>query len=344
MFVSHIFVSLSYDEESTGSPIPYIIITDSEAEDVTLLAAPDPQEADPKESSEEDPTEEDSLDEDPIEANEPLQALIIPTPPIHPSPICFTILVHPGQEIPLRHPYRTCPNGKRMMRKPGKTVHPPFTPPPAIHAVIAEEIAAPPRKRYRSSSPSSTPYSPPPSPSPSLSHKRCRSQSPPPLLLSLPPTLLPPRKRFWMTSPQQETTDETKTKAIIPARLCKKSQARRESSLAAHVLLVTGESIHHNVSLLAARVIHYEDQIEEIQDHLEEILLERVESVEQEIKTIHERVEVAEQQIEVLHDSLGIAQEIITESHIRIEDAEAHLQESEFRKIKLRACVRRLED
>nr|GEU35698.1 hypothetical protein [Tanacetum cinerariifolium] len=230
----------------------------------------DPQEAYPKVSSEEDPLEEDSSDEDLMEADEPLQAHIIPTPPIQPSPIRLAILVQPGQEIPLRHPYRTRPNGVRMMRNPRKIVRPSFTLPPAIQTTIAEEIAAPPCKRYRSSSPSLTPYSPPPSPSPSPSHKRCRSQSPPPLPLSPPPTLLPPYKRFWMTSPQWETTDETTTKAIIPVRLRKKSQA-------------------HSI------MIRYKDYIEEIQDHLEEISLERVESVEQEIKTICERVEAIEQ-------------------------------------------------
>ncbi|GJZ68856.1 hypothetical protein Tco_0632406 [Tanacetum coccineum] len=42
MFVFHIYVSLRFDHESTRSSIPYIILTDSEAEDVTLPATPAP--------------------------------------------------------------------------------------------------------------------------------------------------------------------------------------------------------------------------------------------------------------------------------------------------------------
>ncbi|GKE31253.1 hypothetical protein Tco_1450575, partial [Tanacetum coccineum] len=96
MSVSHISVSSSYDDESTRSSIPYIILTDSEAEDATLPVAPallsldyvpaspdytpdfdldsepfevDPQEADLEESYEEDPSEDDSSAEDPMKAD-----------------------------------------------------------------------------------------------------------------------------------------------------------------------------------------------------------------------------------------------------------------------------------
>ncbi|GKA92874.1 hypothetical protein Tco_0814799 [Tanacetum coccineum] len=48
-----------------------------------------------------------------------------------------------------------------------------------------------------------------------------------------------------------------------------------ESSTAAHILLVTGEPIHHTIPLLVARLARHKGRIEEIHDHLEEIPLER---------------------------------------------------------------------
>nr|GEW76327.1 hypothetical protein [Tanacetum cinerariifolium] len=194
----------------------------------------------------------------------------------------------------------------------------------------AHEITARPCKRYRSPPSSSSTLSSP-SPSPLPSRKRCRSPSlpPPP---PLPPALLLPCKRFRMTLSHQETNNETTIEAIIPSRLHKKSQA------------LTGEPIHHSIPLLAARLVRHENQIEEIQGHLKEILVESIKSVEHEIETVRERVEAAEQQIEVLHESLGITRDMIVKSQIRIEDAKAHLHESEFKETGLRARLRRLED
>nr|GFA68529.1 hypothetical protein [Tanacetum cinerariifolium] len=222
------------DEESIGSSISYIILSDSEAEHVTspivildyalssdtdtepfkALPSPDdtptsdveiePFEEDAQEAELdlEDSIKEDPSKEDPSEAYEPL----------------------PAQT----RPFRT-----RMICRPRKTISPPYTLPPTIEATIIEEIAAPPRKRYKSPSP--LPSSASPSPSPSPSRKRCRppSLTPPPLLvpsspllpLSPLPSLISPYKRFSITSPQPETTDDTMTEAIIPTRLCKKSQA-----------------------------------------------------------------------------------------------------------------------
>ncbi|GJT96272.1 putative reverse transcriptase domain-containing protein [Tanacetum coccineum] len=70
--------------------------------------------------------------------DEPLSAQAAPIPPTQPPPTISALIVHPRQEIPLRHPY-------------------------TIEAAIADEIFAPPRKRYKSPSP--PPPSPPPSPS-----------------------------------------------------------------------------------------------------------------------------------------------------------------------------------
>ncbi|GJR96073.1 hypothetical protein Tco_0268247 [Tanacetum coccineum] len=211
----------------------------------------DPHEADLEEFSEEDPLEDDSSNEDLMEADEPLQA-------------------HPGQEIPLRRPYRIHPYGIRLICILRKTVRLPFTLPLDIEAAITEEIAAPSHKRYRSPSLSSKPSSPSPLPSPSC--KRCRSPSlpPPPPVPSSPPiplAMLPPPKRFKMTSPQPDINDETMTETIIHARL--------QSSSAADVLLVIGESVYDLVPLIM-----------------------RVESIDYKLETLHDLVEAAEQQIE----------------------------------------------
>ncbi|GJT95428.1 hypothetical protein Tco_1090946 [Tanacetum coccineum] len=168
-----------------------------------------------------------------------------------------------------------------MMRTPRKTVRAPFTLPPSIESAIANEIDTPPRKRGRSPSLSPPPLSPPPSPSStsSLSSPSQSSASPSP-----PPTMLPPRKRFKMTSPHPDTT----TEAIILARLHRKLAARRwtwvqprirtwrdkdgspnifeirEISSIAPILPVTSEPIQHIIPLLMARLVHHEDHINEM--------------------------------------------------------------------------------
>ncbi|GKA44364.1 hypothetical protein Tco_0737088 [Tanacetum coccineum] len=230
MFVSHIYVLPRSDDESIGSSIPCIILTDSEAEDATFPVAPaplsldyvsaspdctlnfdsdskpfkeDPQEADLEESSEEDPSEDDSSDEDLIETDEPLQAQTALTPFVHPPPtrllpIIFALVLRPGHEIPLRRPYSctTSQEGQPLEASP------------------------------------STPSSPPPSPLPSPSCKRSRPPSPPlppipsppliPLSSSPPLHMFQPHKRFLMTPLQEEATEETPTETIAPTRLCKK--------------------------------------------------------------------------------------------------------------------------
>ncbi|GKG40762.1 hypothetical protein Tco_0469974, partial [Tanacetum coccineum] len=93
-----------------------------------------------------------------------------------------------------------------------------------------------------------------------------------------------------------------------------------------------------------ARLVCHDDQIDEIYDHLNEIPLESLKSMEQEIETLCERVKAYVLETKVLRDSLGIAQDRIKESQIHMEDAEVRLQQSKFRDIMLRACLRRLKD
>ncbi|GJX67729.1 hypothetical protein Tco_0303456 [Tanacetum coccineum] len=218
-----------------------------------------------------------------------------------------------------------------MMLTPRKIVRSPFSLLPSIEAAITEEIAASPRKRGMSPSPapSLSPSSPPPPPSsppPSPS-----STSPPSLLSSVPPlpsfVMLPPRKRFRMTSPHPKAIAE----AIISARLHRKSEACRwtwlqhrihtwrdqdgapstfelgESFAASYILPVMGEPIQHTIPLLMVRLVCHEDQIYEIQEHLEELPLERVESMEHELEVLCARAEIAKQEVETLQTTLGIA-------------------------------------
>ncbi|GKA15805.1 hypothetical protein Tco_0695552 [Tanacetum coccineum] len=224
MYASHIFVSSCSDDESTGSSIPYIILTDSEAMDATLSIAPAPLSPDYVPASPDYTLDSDldseTFEEDPQEADPEESSKEGPWWMIHRMRIRWRQMGH----------YRlsTRPCERRLICTSRKTVRPPFTLPPSIKAVIAKEITAPPHKRYRSPSSSSVLSSPSPSPS----HKRYRSpslppQPPVPSSPPPPPTLLPPCKRFRMTSHQQETTDETTTEAIIPARLRKKSHAHR---------------------------------------------------------------------------------------------------------------------
>ncbi|GJY36093.1 hypothetical protein Tco_0421471 [Tanacetum coccineum] len=209
-----------------------------------------------------------------MEDDEPLPAQAGPAPPTQPQPsqpphTISAPVVHPRQEIPLRCPYRLHPNRPLLMNTSRKTVRAPFVLPPTIKAAISEEIAAPPRKRCRSPSP-------PPLPSSSST-----SSSPSPL-----PAMLPHHKRFRMTSPHQDTTAKGMTKAINPARLCRRSAAHRWV------------------------IVHHEDQIYVMQDHMKELPLERFEAIKHDIEGLHD-VMTSEQDVETVQTTLGIVHERI---------------------------------
>ncbi|GJU22682.1 hypothetical protein Tco_1156024 [Tanacetum coccineum] len=116
MSTSYIYILSDSEDESIGSSVSCIILSDSEEveyepvsdDDTELLEAlalldyslgsnteSEPSKVDPKESAEEDPIEEDPFEEDPQEADEPPSALAVPTSPTRPA-----LLVRPGQEIP----------------------------------------------------------------------------------------------------------------------------------------------------------------------------------------------------------------------------------------------------
>nr|GEX72203.1 hypothetical protein [Tanacetum cinerariifolium] len=75
-----------------------------------------------------------------------------------------------------------------------------------------------------------------------------------------------------------------------------------------------------------------------------EVLLERIETLELEVDTLHNRAEAIEQQTKDLQVSLGRARDEIAEHHIRHEDVKARLQQSGFREIELKIRIRILED
>ncbi|GKG30682.1 hypothetical protein Tco_0423170, partial [Tanacetum coccineum] len=52
----------------------------------------------------------------------------------------YTIVLQPGQEIPLRCPYMLHPDGPLMMRTPRKRVCTPVVLPPAIEVAITNKI------------------------------------------------------------------------------------------------------------------------------------------------------------------------------------------------------------
>ncbi|GJU83663.1 hypothetical protein Tco_1286028 [Tanacetum coccineum] len=202
----------------------------------------------------------------------------------------------------------------------GRWMCAPFTLPLSIKAAITVEIAAPPCKRCRSPS-SLPPLSPPPLPSPSASP-------------SPPPAMLLPHKRFTMTLPHSDTPDDV---MIETTRLFKRSVARhwmwvqprirnwrdkeglssifeiRKSSTTAPILSVTGEPIQHIIPLLVIRIVHHKDQIHKIHDHIEELPLERFETMQHEIDGAYTSIEAAEKEMETLHTKLGVAHERISD-------------------------------
>ncbi|GKG46015.1 hypothetical protein Tco_0498461, partial [Tanacetum coccineum] len=82
----------------------------------------------------------------------------------------------------------------------------------------------------------------------------------------------------------------------------RKGEPRYEmgESSSAQIHLITGEPIHHTIPLLVARLVHHDDQIEEIRDHQREILAARsefdmrIKLLEQELETVHSRAEASE--------------------------------------------------
>ncbi|GJV59158.1 reverse transcriptase domain-containing protein [Tanacetum coccineum] len=75
-------------------------------------------------------------------------------------------------------------------------------------------------------------------------------------------------------------------------------------SSSAQIHPITGEPIHRTIPLLVARLVHHDDQIEEIRDHQREILAARSESdmrikiLEQDLETVRSRAEASEARLQ----------------------------------------------
>ncbi|GJR97428.1 hypothetical protein Tco_0269602 [Tanacetum coccineum] len=292
MSTSYITISLDSGDESTALFVSYIIISNSEDEDTAspaALAPPsldyvpaspnyapgletdtepleeDPKEAEhnPKESSEEDPSEEVPTKED-----ESLSVQDPPAPPTQTAPTIPTLIIQRGR-IPSFRPYWHHPNGWRFMLTLRKTVCAPYTLSSSIEAAITKEIAAPPRKRTRSPSPSTLP-SPPPLTS-SSSPSSSSSPLPPP-----PRDTLPPRKRFKMTSPYPDTTDDVMVEIARPRR---RSDAHRWEWV---------EPMFHDWGTKEG--IPYR-----LEDHIDELLLDRLYAMQQQIDKFYPSTEADRQ-------------------------------------------------
>nr|GEW18451.1 hypothetical protein [Tanacetum cinerariifolium] len=122
--------------------------------------------------------------------------------------------------------------------------------------------------------------------------------------------MLPPHKRFWMTSPQQDTSDEMMTEAIFHSRLHLKLDARSWTFIVPR--FHAWREHEGSPSTFKLGESSSATQILPVIDHLEDITLERVKVVEQELEILRNKVEAIEQQIKVLHDSLWIERDRIT--------------------------------
>ncbi|GJS29044.1 hypothetical protein Tco_0489664 [Tanacetum coccineum] len=207
MSTSYITISLDSDDESTSSSIPYIILssnskTEDTASPATLLTPPSPNYvlALPYYVTASD-TAIESLDVSASPDYAP--GLDIKTEPFEENP---HEAEHDLEECSEKDPSKEDPFKEDLT----KTVWVPYTLPLAIESAIADEIAAPPRKRTRS-----------PSPPPPLIPSSPSSSSPSPLPSPLPPPrdTLPPCKRFQMTSPHPDTTDDAMVEATAPHKM-----------------------------------------------------------------------------------------------------------------------------
>nr|GEW20177.1 hypothetical protein [Tanacetum cinerariifolium] len=172
--------------------------------------------------------------------------------------------------------------------------------------------------------------------------KRCRS---PPPVLSVPlPDVPSPRRR---SSPPPDTTAKTGfTRDGIDTWRHMKGEPRyemEEGSLA-QIQSITGDPIHYTIPLIVVRLFCHDGQIEEIRDHQREVSVARIESDEQETKTLRARAMWVEAQVAALPVLLGIARIRIMDFEFRAEDADDRLEQCECGWIHDKAHIRRLEE
>ncbi|GKA38536.1 hypothetical protein Tco_0731087 [Tanacetum coccineum] len=186
MSTSYITISSDSEDDSTGSSISYIILSDLEAVDTALPTTSlayqltmfrlrqTMSQLQTLRLSRLRYQHHLTMHREHLEKeDESLSTQDPPTPPTQTSPTIPTSIIEPAL-IPSFPPYRLHPSRPCFMFTPRKTVWAPYTLPPAIEAAIFDEISAPPFKRTRSPSP------PPPPPSPSSPSSSSSSPSSPP--------------------------------------------------------------------------------------------------------------------------------------------------------------------
>ncbi|GJW79313.1 hypothetical protein Tco_0140995 [Tanacetum coccineum] len=183
-----------------------------------------------------------------------------------------------------------------------KMVRAPFTLLPSIEAAIAKEISAPPRKRTRSPSPPPSPSpSPPLSPSPLPSPPLSPSSPPSPSSSLSPPSrdTLPPRKRFKMTSPHPDMTDETMVEIARPYR---RLDAHRWEWIEPMLTDWGAKDRRFEVGWTAMR-----DRSMLSQHHMDELPPKRFDAMEQKIDEFYPNSKVARQEKDATLDALELA-------------------------------------
>nr|GEZ45688.1 hypothetical protein [Tanacetum cinerariifolium] len=90
-----------------------------------------------------------------------------------------------------------------------------------------------------------------------------------------------------------------------------------ESSLA-QIHPITSEPIHRTIPLLVARLVHHNDQIEEIRDHQREISTARSES--------DMRIEILEQELETVRSRAEASEARLQQSEVDIRELMAHIR------------------
>ncbi|PWA91877.1 hypothetical protein CTI12_AA086040 [Artemisia annua] len=175
----------------------------------------------------------------------------------------------------------------------------------------------------------------------------------PPSSRDIPETVLPPRKRSFtiLPSPSEpyeqaaaEASDRPKARRRVDARNWSfiphtLGEWRYEegspstfelgeisSMAAARVLPVTREPIHHTIPLLIARMIRHEDRIDRVYDHLDELPLGRIETIEMDLAVLIDNGVDIQQTVAGLGTTLDHTIEQVTD----LQDQLAQHQEDQY--------------
>ena len=175
----------------------------------------------------------------------------------------------------------------------------------------------------------------------------------PPSSRDIPETVLPPRKRSFTILPSPsdpyeqaaaEASDRPKARRRVDARMWSfiphtlgewryeegspsTFELGESSSMAgARVLPVTREPIHHTIPLLIARMVRHEDRIDRVYDHLEELPLERIETIEMDLAVLIDNGVDLQQTVAGLGTTLDHTLEQVTD----LQDQLAQHQEDQY--------------